>query len=145
MSVNVLLTNRVASRNMFSPAADPIALAELRLRWLERRQTVLAQNVANADTPGYFARDLSPFGAALASSQVLALTDPRHVRGSGDVGDARALRERRSQDVAPNGNAVSLDEQAMRIAETDQAHALAMALHRRWITLVRSTLSARGA
>ncbi len=145
MSVNVLLTNRVASSNMFSPAADPIALAELRLRWLERRQTVLAQNVANADTPGYVARDLSPFGAALASSQVLALTDPRHVRGSGAVGDARALRERRSQDVAPNGNAVSLDEQAIRIAETDQAHALAMALHRRWITLVRSTLSARGA
>jgi flagellar basal-body rod protein FlgB len=130
---------------MFSPAADPIALAELRLRWLERRQTVLAQNVANADTPGYVARDLSPFGVALASSQVLALTDPRHVRGSGAVGDARALRERRSQDVAPNGNAVSLDEQAIRIAETDQAHALAMALHRRWITLVRSTLSARGA
>jgi flagellar basal-body rod protein FlgB len=61
------------------------------------------------------------------------------------VGDARALRERRSQDVAPNGNAVSLDEQAIRIADTDQAHALAMALHRRWVTLVRSTLSSRGA
>lgn len=145
MFVNVPLTDRVATPVMVSPAADPIALAELRLRWLERRQTVLAQNVANADTPGYVARDLSPFGAALASSQVLAVTDPRHVRGSGAVGDARALRERRSQDVAPNGNAVSLDEQAIRIADTDQAHALAMTLHRRWISLIRSTLSARGA
>ena len=144
MFVDVSLTKSIASQTMVRSASDPIALAELRLRWLERRQTVLAQNVANADTPGYVARDLSPFGAALASSQVLAVTDPRHTRGTGAVGDARALRERRSQDVAPNGNAVSLDEQAVRIADTDQAHALAMALHRRWITLVRSTLSSRG-
>jgi flagellar basal-body rod protein FlgB len=145
MFVNVPLTNGGSNPGMVSLVADPIALAELRLRWLERRQTVLAQNVANADTPGYVARDVSPFGATLASSQVLAMTDPRHVRGVGAVGDARALRERRSQDIAPNGNTVSLDEQAIRIADTDQAHALAMTLHRRWISLVRSTLSSRGA
>jgi flagellar basal-body rod protein FlgB len=130
--------------SMVSPAADPIALAEIRLRWLERRQTVLAQNVANADTPGYAARDVTPFGSALAPFQVLTITDPRHVHGTGSVGEARALRERRSQDIAPNGNGVSLDEQAIRIADTDQAHALALNLHRRWISLVRSTLSSRG-
>lgn len=145
MSVSIRATNQATIPRMVSAASDPIALAELRLRWLERRQTVLAQNIANADTPGYVARDLSPFGAALASSQVMAMTDPRHVRGTGAVGDARAVRERRSQDIAPNGNAVSLDEQAIRIADTDQAHALAMTLHRRWISLVRSTLSSRGA
>jgi len=145
MFVNVRLTYPSASPDMLGGASDPIGLAELRLRWLERRQTVLAQNVANADTPGYVARDVSPFGAALASSQLMAVTDPRHARGTGAVGEARALRDRRSQDVAPNGNAVSLDDQAMRIAETDQAHALAMTLHRRWISLIRSTLSMRGA
>lgn len=145
MSVSIRATNQAVTPPMVSAASDPIALAELRLRWLERRQTVLAQNIANADTPGYVARDLSPFGAALASSQVMAMTDPRHVRGTGAVGDARAVRERRSQDIAPNGNTVSLDEQAIRIADTDQANALAMTLHRRWISLVRSTLSSRGA
>lgn len=129
---------------MASLQSDPIALAELRLRWLERRQTVLAQNVANADTPRFVARDLSPFSAALAKSQVLAATDPRHVRGADSVGDMRAVRERRGADVAPNGNSVSLEDQALRIADTDQAHALAMNLHRRWLSLVRSTLSSRG-
>lgn len=129
---------------MVSPAADPISLAELRLRWLERRQTVLAQNVANADTPGYVARDVSPFGVALAASQAMSITDPLHLRGTGAVGEARPRRERRSNDIAPNGNSVSLDEQAMRIADTDQAHALALNLHRRWISLVRSTFSSRG-
>jgi flagellar basal-body rod protein FlgB len=124
--------------------ADPVALSELRLRWLERRQATLAQNVANADTPGFVARDVAPFGAVLAGSQGLAVTDSRHLRGAGGVGDARVARERRSADVAPNGNAVSLEDQAIRIADTDQAHALAMTLHRRWISLVRSTLSSRG-
>ena len=33
-------------------------LADRRLRWLDRRQQVLAQNIANADTPGWTARDL---------------------------------------------------------------------------------------
>lgn len=129
---------------MVSLPADPVALSELRLRWLERRQATLAQNVANADTPGFVARDVAPFGAVLAGSQGLTVTDPRHLRGAGGVGDARVVRERRSGDVAPNGNAVSLEDQAIRIADTDQAHALAMTLHRRWISLVRSTLSSRG-
>ena len=36
----------------------PIALSEQRLRWLEARQRVLSQNIANADTPGFKARDI---------------------------------------------------------------------------------------
>ena len=31
-----------------------------RMSWLNARQDVLSQNVANADTPGYTARDLKP-------------------------------------------------------------------------------------
>ena len=31
-----------------------------RMTWLNQRQDVLSQNVANADTPGYVARDLKP-------------------------------------------------------------------------------------
>ncbi|RYG11762.1 MAG: flagellar biosynthesis protein FlgB, partial [Caulobacteraceae bacterium] len=30
-----------------------------RLSWLDERQRVIAQNVANADTPGYVGRDLN--------------------------------------------------------------------------------------
>ena len=41
-------------------------LAEQRLAWLDRRQEVLAQNIANADTPGYAARDLPAFAKVLA-------------------------------------------------------------------------------
>jgi flagellar basal-body rod protein FlgB len=42
--------------------------------------------------------------------------------------------------MAPNGNAVSLDREALRVAETDSAHALALGLHRRWLGLFRVAL-----
>ena len=35
-------------------------LAERRLAWADRRQAVLAQNIANANTPGYKPHDLHP-------------------------------------------------------------------------------------
>ncbi|MFC7544529.1 hypothetical protein ACFQU2_41030 [Siccirubricoccus deserti] len=41
---------------------------------------------------------------------------------------------------APNGNAVSLDREAMRVADTDTAHALATGLHRRWLGMFRTAL-----
>ena len=34
------------------------AMAQSKMSWLGQRQTVLAQNIANADTPSYRAKDL---------------------------------------------------------------------------------------
>ena len=48
---------------------DIFSLAERRMVWLDRRQATLAQNVANANTPGFRARDSAPFADALAQAQ----------------------------------------------------------------------------
>jgi flagellar basal-body rod protein FlgB len=125
---------------MNPPALGPLALAEQRLLWLDRRQAVLAQNVANADTPGYQPRDVAPFAASLANAEAIARTDPRHLAPPGGGPDGRAVRDRTVAERAPSGNAVSLDQQALRIAETDQAHALATALHHRWTAMLRTAL-----
>ena len=124
--------------------SGPIALAESRLRWADRRQQVLAQNIANADTPGFRPADLRPFAQTLArASTSLARTDPRHLlpaRGA----DGQAVQDRRAAERTPNGNAVALDEQALKVAETDAAHALAMGLHRRYLALFRTALGRQG-
>ena len=118
----------------------PVALAERRLHWLDQRQRVLAQNVANADTPGYQARDVTPFAQRVG--QAMAATDARHVGGSG--GSIRTRDDRAASERTPNGNAVSLDEQALRIAQTDQQHALAMGLHHKYLALFRTALGRSG-
>lgn len=120
----------------------PVALAEARIRWLDARQRVLAQNIANADTPGYRPSDLRPFAqhlAAAAPAAPVRATHAQHLAGSGEQ-DARVRRERRLPERTLDGNAVSLDREALRIAETETAHALAVGLHRRYLGLFRTAL-----
>ncbi|HEY8612811.1 MAG TPA: flagellar basal body protein [Roseomonas sp.] len=122
---------------------NPLELAESRLRWLDRRQEVLARNIANSDTPGYRARDVTPFAEHLlraGGTAAMARTNPRHLTGSSGGTGVRP----EPAEVSPDGNAVSLDEQAIKVADTDSAHALAMGLHRRWIGMFRSALGRNG-
>src|SRR5262249_14141223 len=59
---------------------SPVYLFELgaqKAQWLSARQTAIAANVANANTPGYRAVDIQPFSAVLDSSPIeLATTNP---------------------------------------------------------------------
>jgi flagellar basal-body rod protein FlgB len=128
-----------------TPVGGPVALAERRLGWLDRRQAVLAQNVAHADTPGYRPRDVTPFGQVLAGQMApaLARTQAGHL-GPQRPGAAGAQPDRTVAEATPDGNAVSLDREAMRIAETDTAHALAMAVHRSFMGMFRATLGRGG-
>lgn len=121
--------------------STPVALAERRLAWLDTRQRLLSQNVANADTPGYRPSDAIPFREVLARSRpsaAMASTDPQHLAPPRNRN--LSVEDRRTAERAPNGNAVSLDDQAIRIAETDQAHALAMGLHRKYLGMFRTAL-----
>jgi flagellar basal-body rod protein FlgB len=126
-------------------AGGVMGLAARRLAWLDQRQSVLAQNVANADTPDYRPHDLTPFARVLAQAAppAMARTAPGHLAGGrgGALGDKE---DRSVAEAVPDGNAVSLDREAMRIAETDTAHALAMAVHRSFMGMFRLALGRQG-
>ncbi len=128
-----------------SPQGSLVALAERRLGWLDRRQAVLAQNVAHADTPGYRPRDVVSFRQHLAGQlgAPMARTQPGHL-GPSRPAQAGSQPDRAVPEAAPDGNAVSLDREAVRIAETDTAHALAMAVHRSFTGMFRLTLGRGG-
>ena len=125
------------------PTNTPSLMAGIgrEMKHLADRQRVLAQNIAHADTPGYRPRDLPDF-ADLVLRQAgpaigMARTDQRHLAAARDP---RARVDRQATDATPNGNAVSLDREAMKVADTDSAHALAIGLHRRWLGLFRTAL-----
>ena len=117
------------------------------MRWLDARQRVLSHNIANADTPGYRSRDLRPFAETLAATARpgagMVKTDARHLAGT-RAHDPRVRQERRVPEQSIDGNGVSLDREALRVAETETAHALAVTLHRRYVGLFRTALGRNG-
>ncbi len=115
------------------------ALADQRLAWVDARQSLLARNIANADTPRWQSRDLKPFAATLRQAGVvLARTDPGHLAPAGiggAFGAAAQVAER-----APDGNSVALDKELAKIADTDAAHDLVMNLSKKYLGLVRTAI-----
>ncbi len=124
--------------------ADVFALAERRMAWLDQRQATLAHNVANANTPGFRARDSAPFAAALdqaggQSGGRLALTQasPMHLAGSGPVSGSvgTAARER-----TVTGNTVVLEDELSKVADTASKQDLTASLYRKYTGLFRTAL-----
>jgi flagellar basal-body rod protein FlgB len=123
-----------------------IALARERLGWLGQRQEVLAENVANADTPGFRARDLKPMRfremvAAAPAPVRMETTRPGHIE-SGRRGDGpfKVSEQRTSYEIAPDGNAVVLEEQMAKVSETALSYSLANELYRKQLGMFRIAL-----
>ena len=91
------------------------------------RQTHIARNVANADTPGYRATDLPDFGQALDPAMRMRTTRPLHI-GVG-ASDAGVPAIERLGEASPNGNTVSLETEMMHAAEAKQAHDMALSIY----------------
>ena len=114
---------------------DILALAEQKLGYVDRRQAVLAQNIANANTPGYVAKDLKPFSDVLAASQRAGASTQAAVSGLySPVVDTSGAGQ------SLNGNGVVLDQQLEKVAETETSQQLAMNLYKTYAGLYRTAL-----
>lgn len=119
------------------PTSIPLfTLAEQRLAWTDRRQEVLAQNIANLDTPHFQAKDLPSFAQALTTvtGPALAQTEPGHLAGTLDTGTGGLLTPRPVA-TGPDGNAVSLDQQLTQVANTATDQQLASTLYKKYLGL----------
>lgn len=116
-----------------------------KMDWLGQRQVVLSQNVANADSPDYAARDLAPLSfkdnMRKGSQQVsLTVAHPMHV-GTPE-GRSRFSSEEASSvyETSVAGNSVVLEEQMMKLSETAADFSLATSIYRKYIALHRAAL-----
>jgi flagellar basal-body rod protein FlgB len=113
-------------------------VADRRLSWINDRQSVLAGNIANADTPGWKERDISSFATVLAGQAGFggpSRTQPTHLAGTVDT-QARIMRG----ETAPDGNAVSIDAQMIKIAQTETDHEAVTAIYRKYMGMFRMAL-----
>jgi flagellar basal-body rod protein FlgB len=108
---------------------DVMRMAQAMARHAAARQSVIAENIAQADTPGFRARDLAGFGASYQAARALKATRPAHLDwGAAGAGPGPQV-DRAAPSFAPNGNTVSLEREMMRAAETRQSHELALAIY----------------
>lgn len=123
-------------------------LAQARLAWLDQRQAVLSENVANADTPNWRPRDLQPFAQVLAGSGGLGLAapDPGDIAGpggpAGAVPVAAVIDRPRPAGAGPDGNAVALDQQISAVADTGNQQQLAVSLYQTYLSMFTTALGA---
>ncbi|MGO9133199.1 MAG: flagellar basal body rod protein FlgB [Methylovirgula sp.] len=104
-------------------------LASAEARWLTIRQTVVAQNVANANTPGYKAMQVAPFSDVFnAAGMQMAATDPAHMQpDSYDIASV-AEKENTPWEVSYSGNSVSLEQEMLSANEVNRSYSLNTAL-----------------
>lgn len=123
-----------------------ISLLAKRMSWLNKRQTVLAQNIANANTPGYVARDLKPLdfralARAARDGVDLTTTHPVHFASQSSDVVGRTLVRERGVEATPSGNAVVVEEEMMKIGRSRSDYALMVNLYRKHVGMIRSALS----
>ena len=116
-------------------------LAQRRLAWASQRQAVLAQNIANANTPGYKPHDVQAFSKTLASTQSVEAvrTQPSHLSGTLAAAAPNEVVDR-SHMHAADGNAVSLDEQLVKLADTETTHSFVTSIYRTYIGMFNTAL-----
>lgn len=103
------------------------------------RMGIIAQNVANADTPGFKARDIADFASVFESREDnLRITRPSHILPAERISAARAFETGGSE--APNGNTVSLEKEMVKSAEARQEHEMALAIYRATSDVIRASL-----
>jgi flagellar basal-body rod protein FlgB len=116
-----------------------------RMAFLGQRQKVLAQNVANADTPNYQARDLKAFNFQAQVERESRRVTPSQTQ-SGHLPPVSAPdtfkveRVRKPYETSLSGNGVVLEEQMGKVAETQVDYQTTAQLYRKYVDMMKIAL-----
>ncbi|MCJ2011340.1 flagellar basal body rod protein FlgB [Methylobacterium sp. J-076] len=120
-----------------------LAMLRTRMQWNQARQTVIAQNVANADTPGFKPHDLAELrfdratGTAQATSPSLSLTAAGHLAPIGQSEAGADPKRAKSFEVVPSGNGVNLEDEMMKAGDVQTDYQLAASLYQHSLTTLK--------
>jgi len=115
-----------------------------RMEWLTTRQTVLSQNVANADTPNYQPRDLKAqdFRAELRgqSARLAPATTSLQHQTSRMLASPERIEKQRPTETTLSGNSVQLDTEMLKVSETASDYQLTTNIYRRNLAMLRTAI-----
>lgn len=124
---------------------QPIQFFELASRqaeWLSVRQSVVAGNIANANTPGYKAKDVTPFQSVLENTGIrMAATNPAHLTEASLSSEITEVEPNENVGEQISGNSVGLAEELMKQGQVKREFELNAGLvksfHRMMLMTVR--------
>ena len=125
-------------------------MAGTNMKYLGQRQELLAQNIANANTPNYQAKDLKPLdfdkllttgNARSTSAFTLATTHKAHFPGAGDsagmIGDED---ESEPFEITPRGNKVVLEQEVMKASKNSMNYQMTTSIYRKMMQMMKTAI-----
>ncbi|MEO5756636.1 MAG: flagellar basal body rod protein FlgB [Mesorhizobium sp.] len=110
---------------------EPVSLFDLATKqseWLAVRQSAIAGNIANANTPGYTANDVEPFEKVLDRAVVsLQATQAGHLGGATNA-SFKVKPDEADGVIMPSKNTVVLEDQLMKAGEVRRSFELNTAI-----------------
>ena len=125
-----------------------VSMLKTRLHWHQARQKLLAENVANADTPGFRPKDLRPpsfrsSGSVRSEGVAVERTDPAHLA----LAAARPGENPHSVkpfEVTPSGNAINLEDEMLKSSQNQSDFQLAASLYSKSMQMLRTAIGRGG-
>jgi flagellar basal-body rod protein FlgB len=124
-----------------------MSLLREKMSWLNARNAVLSQNIANADVQGYSAKDITPldFEAVLKNATQpgkvgLAVTNPMHIAPSESSDDAYTVVDAGDGEGATASSAVSDEQEMMKVSDTQAQYQAATNLYAKSIQMMRTAI-----
>lgn len=113
------------------------------MSWLAERQSVTAANIANADTPGYRAREINPFSSYVSQAGLqLVATSPMHLSVPATEARAAGTRDGSGWGSTHSGNTVSLEKELMTASSTNRMMNIDASIARTFHRMLLSSVKA---
>jgi flagellar basal-body rod protein FlgB len=122
-----------------------LAVLRTRMQWHQERQRVLAENVANSDTPNFKPRDLvePKFDSAGAAGSIGSLammrTSGNHIMPSGGA-ESFEQNGKVGFETRPAGNAVNLEDEMLKVSSNQMDYAAVTSLYTRSLHLLKTAI-----
>ena len=118
-------------------------LASRQAQWLAARQSTISGNIANANTPGYKARDVEPFADVLDKTKLaMVATNASHLGFAPSQGEGAKVKKADSWDTVYSKNSVSLEQEMIKAGDVNRQHSLNTSIiksfHRMLMSSVRT-------
>jgi len=121
-----------------------LSMLKTKMQWHQERQRVLSENVSNSDTPGFKPRDLvaptfDPKEPAGFRGLAVARTSAAHIQADG-ASESFGSGKEAGYETRPTGNAVSLEDEMLKVAANQMDYAAVAGLYTKSLGLIKTAI-----